>query len=479
MDVKSGQTIKSVQMKTKSLLLPLLIWAFLAANTSTATAHASAAYDSTSVKVPYRHGFSIGVIPAYSILKYKSDASSSKGGLGYGASLTYSYLFTKHWGFDVGASFNTFKGKYSFDGITTVSPTYTETHGNTYNVTQVLTTEEEQNLGYLLLPLRLTFRCHLSSNLYFKTALGAAYAFNVYEDRVVKSGTIVRSAYFPVIDVTVKELPEQTLGTYNTYINRSSKNQFKDAIVGVGELGFDYAITPKLYLNTTLHAVYGGDIKNQSGELLQQLSYSGVTTTNYIGSVKPISVGVNFGLIFRFGKSKTAASAPLAAASNFVTTPTYREAAEMTQPQQKKAAEPIVANPKVEQPAAVENQSEDPLIKIREYADKLNADSDNHFEFNSTALNSYSKKSFLEFVELIKNADVEIVLVGHTCNVGDESINRRIGLLRAQIVKNYMMVHGVKGDNIKIATKGSKNPKYSNATKEGRLKNRRVEIVIK
>ncbi|COX62368.1 outer membrane protein OmpA [Mycobacterium tuberculosis] len=49
---------------------------------------------------------------------------------------------------------------------------------------------------------------------------------------------------------------------------------------------------------------------------------------------------------------------------------------------------------------------------------------------------------------------------------------------RAKIVADYLVARGVAGDHIATVGLGSVNPIASNATPEGRAKNRRVEIVV-
>jgi len=70
-----------------------------------------------------------------------------------------------------------------------------------------------------------------------------------------------------------------------------------------------------------------------------------------------------------------------------------------------------------------------------------------------------------------------IIINGYTDNVGSESYNDKLSLLRAQSVKDFLLSKGITS-NIKINGFGEKNPITNNSNSEKRKQNRRVEIVL-
>jgi len=68
--------------------------------------------------------------------------------------------------------------------------------------------------------------------------------------------------------------------------------------------------------------------------------------------------------------------------------------------------------------------------------------------------------------------------VGHTDNTGVASTNMRLGLNRANFAKTYLMQNGISEAKINTASKGQTSPIESNATKEGRAKNRRTVVTL-
>ena len=77
---------------------------------------------------------------------------------------------------------------------------------------------------------------------------------------------------------------------------------------------------------------------------------------------------------------------------------------------------------------------------------------------------------------LIKNKHVKARILGHTDNVGDSLHNERLSERRAMAVRNLLVQLGVESSRIDYEGFGQRKPKTSNATLEGRLMNRRVEV---
>lgn len=71
-----------------------------------------------------------------------------------------------------------------------------------------------------------------------------------------------------------------------------------------------------------------------------------------------------------------------------------------------------------------------------------------------------------------------INVVGHTDSDGTEAYNQGLSERRAASVKDYLVQQGVSGSVISTSGKGESSPATSNATREGRQQNRRVEISI-
>jgi len=79
---------------------------------------------------------------------------------------------------------------------------------------------------------------------------------------------------------------------------------------------------------------------------------------------------------------------------------------------------------------------------------------------------------------LIANPTIKIRINGHTDNAGDPGLNKKLSLDRAGTVRDFLIEKGVNFENLRLSGWGGTRPIASNATEEGRAKNRRVELVV-
>ncbi len=74
--------------------------------------------------------------------------------------------------------------------------------------------------------------------------------------------------------------------------------------------------------------------------------------------------------------------------------------------------------------------------------------------------------------------DSNILVEGHTDSSGSESLNMALSKKRAEAVTGFLTSKGVSITRFTTNAYGEMQPKYDNATVEGRAKNRRVELAI-
>ena len=79
---------------------------------------------------------------------------------------------------------------------------------------------------------------------------------------------------------------------------------------------------------------------------------------------------------------------------------------------------------------------------------------------------------------LINNPEKSVKITGHTDNVGEESDNKIIGFDRATNVMNHFIANGIDKNKLKAFSEGENTPIAKNFSKEGRAKNRRIEIIV-
>lgn len=71
-----------------------------------------------------------------------------------------------------------------------------------------------------------------------------------------------------------------------------------------------------------------------------------------------------------------------------------------------------------------------------------------------------------------------IQIAGHSDNLGPEVINQQISLARAESVASAFIEFGVEPDRLTLLGLGSTQPVADNTTREGRARNRRIEMSL-
>lgn len=101
-----------------------------------------------------------------------------------------------------------------------------------------------------------------------------------------------------------------------------------------------------------------------------------------------------------------------------------------------------------------------------------------NFDFDRAAIRKEDAEKLDQDVATLKEwGDVKVEVAGHTDSVGTEAYNRGLSLRRADAVRNYLVDKGIAADRLTVKGYGESSPIADNGTAEGRLMNRRVELV--
>lgn len=110
---------------------------------------------------------------------------------------------------------------------------------------------------------------------------------------------------------------------------------------------------------------------------------------------------------------------------------------------------------------------------------KITLQADTLYDFDKATLKPEGQATLDKIAKDLSKIKLEVIIaVGNTDSVGTDAYNMALGQRRAQSVKAYLVSKGVDGSRIYTESKGKSNPVASNATAEGRAKNRRTDIEV-
>ncbi len=103
------------------------------------------------------------------------------------------------------------------------------------------------------------------------------------------------------------------------------------------------------------------------------------------------------------------------------------------------------------------------------------------FNLESASLPDKTKQLLMAFADQLKaeNKNVFIEVQGHTDSSGSESTNYDLGMKRAKVVRDFLHKEaGLPMHRLSAVTYGESKPVADNKTRDGRVKNRRVTLVV-
>ncbi|HWW84179.1 MAG TPA: OmpA family protein, partial [Vicinamibacterales bacterium] len=105
---------------------------------------------------------------------------------------------------------------------------------------------------------------------------------------------------------------------------------------------------------------------------------------------------------------------------------------------------------------------------------------DVYFDFDRSTLRPEALRLLDDAVtKLQANPDRNIVIEGHTCNIGTPEYNLALGERRANSVRQYLASRGVAANRMETRSYGEERPKYDNSREETRRLNRRAALVVR
>ena len=130
-------------------------------------------------------------------------------------------------------------------------------------------------------------------------------------------------------------------------------------------------------------------------------------------------------------------------------------------------------------PAAAAPAAKPPAAPPKPVVEKVTLKGDTLFDFDKSVVKPEGKVVLDRLAGQAKEMNLEVIVaVGHADWIGTDAYNQKLSERRAAAVKAYLVSKGIPANRIHTEGKGESQPVADNKTKEGRAKNRRVEVEV-
>ena len=244
-------------------------------------------------------------------LLYNPDSGSFRPGFGGQAGIQYMHFFGKHFGFGIGAQYGVYTATAKYDvklqGSTLV--THPSNNWQYYPVNVYDNMTERQMVSTLAIPVELYFRAPMGDKWAFLLGLGAQFDKTLNAKYAVTDGAYETQGYFPVTNVTYRNLPDYGFHVYNDRPEGKVEDIKDWGISLIADLGFNVALGNHWGLYMGLYGSYGitnlYDTVNAGNALLTidqtdvtKIDYNSTIASSRINAFNLFSAGVKLGINF-------------------------------------------------------------------------------------------------------------------------------------------------------------------------------------
>lgn len=244
-------------------------------------------------------------------LLYSPDSGSFRPGMGGQVGIQYMHFFGKHFGFGFGAQYGVYHAyaKYNVTLQSNTLITHPSNNWNYYPVNVYDNLTERQMVSTLSVPVELYFRAPMGEKWAFLLGLGAQFDKTLGGKYAVTDGAYETQGYFPVTNVTYRNLPDYGFHVYNDRPEGMVEDIQPWGLSLIADLGFNVALGNHWGLYMGIYGSYGltnlYDTVNAGNALLTidqndvtKIDYNSTIASSRINAFNLISAGIKLGLNF-------------------------------------------------------------------------------------------------------------------------------------------------------------------------------------
>ena len=482
-----------------------------------------------------KHEFSLHGSGGLSTLNQKQGVGDLKNGFGARGGLNYTFFFSPKWGLGTGFEFSPYHSKLNLGNLTNSLNLGEQGDGVNLEVRSVLNNYEETfRASFFQIPLMVQFRTGATHQYY--VSLGGKIGLPIRGTHRASYSELQNTGRYRTVlwggEIFEWDDNWNAFNGFGPFPGRTAENNLnlKPAFLAVFETGTKWRLSNGFSLYTGIYFDYGlnsiVEMKKPAsllpfmeftpsvwiggGEeygafvpahfklnntLNSHLTQNG-TTKPFVDKMAPIAAGIKISLTFGTGSS---AKKKLFEEFEVTTAPINDSLAREAQRLADEEAARL-ANLERERAEALARAETQRLEQERE-AERLAALERENARRKAEALDDVIRRLekpigdyFLAQVDLDaereqewnkkiellhQHPELNVFIYGHTCDIGNQEANERIGLQRAQRVRNYLLSNGIAESRILgTVSKRDTEPLVPNTNERNRKTNRRAGLVV-
>ncbi|MDR0832606.1 MAG: OmpA family protein [Candidatus Symbiothrix sp.] len=427
-------------------------------------------------------------------LHYNTGVGNANSGAGNAFGIGYTNFFNPYWGWSLGAEYAVYQRSVTVNGLNDSYRTCDILGNKIIYHSHLDNYREQQRLGMVNIPLSLLYQRGYNTKFY--ASVGMKLGLPIYGYYKSNPSVLTTAGYYP--DYDQLEIWQNDLG-YGGFSMQGSKTNlnFGVSFMGTMETGVKWSVGVGKDLYTGIYMDYGFNnvLKdNYSGNRLVEYSTEnpaspvmhGVLTSQYpIDKVSPLAIGLKVKFGFSVGTNNWLSARKKIKSRQFSETDIEANSYEPVLPKE----EMPVQNDEPIQPTVV-TDVQDILIESSDcncekasveqiQKDIASMKAMTNYDLGLVSVTVEQQSTLDQYVELLQaNPQINVEIIGHTCDTGSDAVNLRVGQQRADFAKDYLVKQGISPDRLHTSSKGESEPAFPNTSKENRKKNRRLEIKI-
>lgn len=427
----------------------------------------------------YAQEFGIELNGGLQGLKYDLNNGNRKLQPGGSLGVNYTFRLGKQWGLLTGVAASYYNTKVTLqDG--TFSSYQVDNTGSAFQY-NIKATGFEEKQSFLAGTVPVMLQYHTLGNTRWYLNAGAKLILPAEATVKASASQLDLSGYYPDYNIEVKEMPQHGFGTVNNW-KSDTKQELKPSVTASAATGISFRIGEGMRLYTGVYFDYGvTNMQKSSGNNPSLVAYNpgnidqakAGSLLNGVDKVNLMAYGIQVRIGLEKKKPKAAPVPPPPPPAPVEEAPAKKE----TEPT------PVPATPppppaEVKQPVQDPPPAPVPAITAEE---TIVVEKPVVFgKIGKTSLDE-SLKPHLDSIAniLTRYPDLTVDIVGHTCDIGTEKENERIGMERAKSVARYLQGKGIARSRMELRSAGPSDPLVENTSTGNRSLNRRVTVQVK